>query len=147
MVEWILTPTKTFLTFTFPLLLFFKEYVRGAVIPPHITVIQGENAQLTCRASGVPKPTITWQRKDGSPMPLQHSVVMGVLLVKNIRKKEEGTFVCNATNTLGSKSFEAVVTVNGKGYEELLFLYVVCDYVLKNRSNLKRNQKSFFSLL
>jgi len=87
--------------------------VRYTAFPSNTTVVQGENVQLSCRASGVPTPTTTWYRKDGGPMPFQYNVDKGDLHILNISKEEEGTFVCLATNVLGSKTTEATVTVNG----------------------------------
>jgi len=46
-------------------------------------------------------------------MPSQYNVDKGDLHILNISKEEEGTFVCLATNALGSKTTEATVTVNG----------------------------------
>jgi len=90
-----------------------KVHVQLTTIPSNITVVQGDDALLSCRASGVPSPQITWYRKDNGPMPSQHTVAMGDLRIENITKEEEGTLVCLAENVLGSKKAEAAITVNG----------------------------------
>ena len=33
-----------------------------------VSVIEGENATLICRATGKPLPRITWRREDGKPI-------------------------------------------------------------------------------
>ncbi|KAK3745618.1 hypothetical protein QZH41_013723 [Actinostola sp. cb2023] len=99
-------------TFSYKTHILIQVYVQFTTLPSNITVVQGENVQLSCRASGVPAPTITWYRNDGCPMPLQYNVDKGDLHILNISKEEEWTFVCLATNVLGSKTTEATVTVN-----------------------------------
>ncbi|XP_048590073.1 hemicentin-1 isoform X2 [Nematostella vectensis] len=85
-----------------------------AILIPHKnqTVLEGNNVTLSCNASGIPAPVITWYRKNGSYMPVNHRVVNGVLIVFNITKAHEGTYVCKAKNVLGAKTTEATLLVN-----------------------------------
>ena len=83
----------------------------------NLTVVQGNDVRLPCRASGVPAPVITWYRKDRGSMPRRHRVNNGRLHIPDISKAEGGTFVCLATNVLGSKTTEATITVNGNSVD------------------------------
>lgn len=35
---------------------------------PDLTLMEGENATLTCHATGNPEPKITWKRENGQPL-------------------------------------------------------------------------------
>ena len=85
-----------------------------SVSPSDTTVVQGENVALSCQATGVPQPLITWQKKDGGQLPGKRSLVSGVLRMYGVRKKDEGVYVCTASNILGFKQAEALLTVNGE---------------------------------
>lgn len=41
--------------------------IAGAEIPSEVSVLQGENVELTCNANGIPTPLIQWL-KDGKPL-------------------------------------------------------------------------------
>lgn len=84
------------------------------VSPRNTTVVQDENIRLSCRASGVPSPLITWQRKDRRPMPRRYRVANGDLVINDIQKQEEGVYQCIASNVLGAMTTQAQIIVNGK---------------------------------
>jgi hypothetical protein len=58
-------------------------------------------------------------------MPYKYTIVGGYLHIYKIIKEEEGTFVCLATNVLGSKTTQATITVNGKGFDNLRFQSII----------------------
>ncbi|XP_048590016.1 hemicentin-1 isoform X1 [Nematostella vectensis] len=82
------------------------------VRPENQTELEGNEVSLNCNASGIPAPSITWYRQDGGYMPVNHRVVNGDLIISNITKSLEGTYVCEAKNVLGARTKEATVLVN-----------------------------------
>nr|CAL91935.1 putative VEGF receptor precursor [Paracentrotus lividus] len=74
-------------------------------------VAKGGTANLTCHDGGNPKPTIVWYHQpedQGSDMrrltPDMFNNTEGVLVLHDVQKDQEGTYLCNATNRLGSST-------------------------------------------
>lgn len=84
------------------------------------TVHEGDNLQLTCKASGKPEPNITWTKEKtgnkGNTGVLQEGKV---LTIKKISRTDSGTFNCTAYNGFGEADSQTV-QVN-----------VICEYALK----------------
>ena len=91
----------------------FSVKVRLTSSPRNTTVVQNNNVELSCQATGSPKPSITWHKKGGGQMPASYSVVNGNLQIIGVKKSEEGFYVCTASNVLGFQQAEAKMTVNG----------------------------------
>ncbi|XP_061419038.1 contactin-2-like isoform X3 [Lethenteron reissneri] len=89
---------------------------RIEVKPPAETVVlKGDNLRLECFALGNPVPSISWQRKDGRlPDRTRLSVSAAVLEVADVTREDEGVYVCNATNALGSVLSEGRITVQAR---------------------------------
>ncbi|KAM7446457.1 hypothetical protein ABFA07_005120 [Porites harrisoni] len=76
-----------------------------------ITVEEGQNVSLQCKATGLPAPRVTW-RKAFSKLPVKRSsIVNGNLSIHSITKADSGTYACSAKNVLGDDSAVAVVMV------------------------------------
>lgn len=88
-------------------------------------VIQpGQAVELTCKASGTPRPVIKWIL-DGSPITddglkwtIQTSendqeVVKSLLRIRNVQRDDGGEFVCVAQNVVGTKSHRSQYRVYG----------------------------------
>ncbi|GJQ69004.1 hypothetical protein Trydic_g6177 [Trypoxylus dichotomus] len=67
------------------------------VVPPDIvyddtsgdlSIAEGENATLWCKATGHPPPRIAWKREDGQPIILRKNV-------RDIVKGESGSILCS----------------------------------------------------
>ena len=85
--------------------------------PPQDKIVR-ENAalQLTCEASGQPRPIITWS-KDG----VQQSSAGNRFEISSIKKSQEGTYTCTADNQVkDAKTASARVTVECKSAREEL---------------------------
>ncbi|XP_041456095.1 vascular endothelial growth factor receptor 2-like [Lytechinus variegatus] len=74
-------------------------------------VVMGGTTNLTCHDGGNPKPTIVWyhqpedQTSDMRLLPSQmYNNTEGVLVLHDVQKDKEGSYICNATNRLGSSS-------------------------------------------
>ena len=79
--------------------------------PSSITVEEGQNVSLQCKATGLPAPRVTW-RKAFSKLPVKRSsIVNGNLSIRSITKADSGTYACSAKNFLGDDSAVALVMV------------------------------------
>ena len=102
------------------------------------TVLEGDNLQLTCKASGLPQPIITWTREKPGNQGNTGVVQEGeVLTITNINRNDSGTFTCTADNGFG-KPEKRTVHVN-----------VTCEYALKKCMNNVKQRCTFllFSVL
>ena len=79
--------------------------------PSSIVAEVGENVRLQCKATGLPKPTITWRRAFGSLPRGKTAVDHGKLTIRNIAKADSGDYACSAKNFLGQDFAVAQVTV------------------------------------
>ena len=101
--------------------IFSLLYTVAALItqkPSSIVVEVGENVGLQCKATGLPKPTITWRRAFGSLARGKTAVDDGKLTIRNIAKADSGDYACSAKNFLGQDFAVAQVTV----FERLAFI-------------------------
>ncbi|KAL9825380.1 LOW QUALITY PROTEIN: basement membrane-specific heparan sulfate proteoglycan core protein [Geothlypis trichas] len=77
--------------------------------PSTVTVVAGDTATLHCMARGDPAPRIEWS-KLRAPLPWQHRVVNGSLVIPRAAQQDSGQYICNASSPLGST--EAFVTLD-----------------------------------
>nr|XP_041567710.1 intercellular adhesion molecule 5 [Taeniopygia guttata] len=70
--------------------------------PPTRTWLRGSLAALSCRATGNPEPTVTCGRRGGPA---------GSTEPRPVTRARAGTYVCNATNALGTRSRRVTVRV------------------------------------
>ena len=66
---------------------------------------------LLCKASGLPVPTITWQKPLGHLPRGKTTVIDGNMTILRVTKEDRGTYVCSVKNLLGKDSALAQVTV------------------------------------
>ncbi|XP_063033259.1 basement membrane-specific heparan sulfate proteoglycan core protein isoform X3 [Melospiza melodia melodia] len=78
-------------------------------VPSAVVVVAGDTAMLVCVARGDPAPRIEWS-KLRAPLPWQHRVVNGSLVIPRAAQQDSGQYICNASNPLGST--EAFVTLD-----------------------------------
>uniref|UniRef100_A0A8C1UB20 ADAMTS-like 3 n=1 Tax=Cyprinus carpio TaxID=7962 RepID=A0A8C1UB20_CYPCA len=78
-----------------------------------ISVRLGANLTLECPVKGVPRPTLSWHRKEGplgasaSPLP------DGSLLLRNLTPPDYGTYSCVAANSIGKSVASSLLRVAG----------------------------------
>ncbi|KFP01647.1 Hemicentin-1, partial [Calypte anna] len=76
----------------------------GSIHPSEVTVTQGHEISLECRAQGIPEPTITWM-KDGHPLVSGSDIAIlhggHFLQLKNAHVSDTGRYVCIAANVAG----------------------------------------------
>ncbi|XP_052430180.1 vascular endothelial growth factor receptor kdr-like [Carassius gibelio] len=70
---------------------------------------------LACFAEGVPEPDIKWY-KDKTPVTEGPGITLkdGVLIIERVKKDDEGTYECHASNDRGEAKTSAVITVVGE---------------------------------
>ena len=69
---------------------------------------------LQCKAIGMPKPVVTWE-KAFSNLPIGRTAVIdGSLKISNIAKADSGAYACSAKNLLGKDSAVALVVVTDR---------------------------------
>ncbi|XP_039591708.1 hemicentin-1 isoform X2 [Polypterus senegalus] len=68
-----------------------------------VALNKGQRLLLTCAASGIPTPTITWAFNNNI-IPAQYESANGhsELLIERVNKEDSGTYTCIAENSVGS---------------------------------------------
>ena len=87
------------------------------VSPRNKSVPEGYPANFTCKATGVPKPTLSWKFNDGDlPSGVnQASLFEGSFLeLSNTTKQMEGVYKCTAENKANTTTSSAYLHVFGK---------------------------------
>ncbi|XP_055546342.1 hemicentin-1-like [Wyeomyia smithii] len=78
------------------------QFLLGPPEDTAIAVSRGKNVSLECTATGFPKPNISWTFED-HPINQQNVEFTNTgLLVMNATKLSQGTYVCNAENSVGN---------------------------------------------
>uniref|UniRef100_A0A8D8SYU1 Roundabout homolog 2 n=1 Tax=Cacopsylla melanoneura TaxID=428564 RepID=A0A8D8SYU1_9HEMI len=81
--------------------------------PSDATVLSGSVVEFVCRVGGDPAPTILWRRDDGK-MPIGRARILDdkSLRIENVGPQDEGLYICDAENLVGSISSRASLTVH-----------------------------------
>ena len=93
-----------------------------------MNVYAGSSVNLTCKATAIPRPVITWY-KDGQPVTRDNITgVNGIMLLplKNVQPHDQGEYWCEAENAEGwSRTSSA--RLKGKIFcYQLLCTYPTC---------------------
>ena len=83
--------------------------------PVGMTVNESQTAMLKCTADGNPKPKVTWSKLN-STLPFGRHVVesRGQLIVRDIKRGDEGVYSCRAESFLGQVNASAKLSVHCK---------------------------------
>ncbi|XP_047493701.1 protein sidekick-like isoform X3 [Penaeus chinensis] len=84
------------------------------VEPQNMTVLDGQDATMTCRAGGAPTPNITWFFNDNDELfENGHYEILasGDLLIVGVRTSDEGKYTCMRANEAGSVSGDAWLSI------------------------------------
>ena len=86
--------------------------LRFKVRPPQeVTPVIGYTVHLPCLAESDLSPTTYWRKEGKSSLSLHSNVLLnGTLVVQNIKKSHQGSYICRASNALGR--IEAKVKIN-----------------------------------
>jgi Immunoglobulin I-set domain. len=80
-----------------------------------VTVLEGQTVQFHCQVGGDPEPNILWRRDDGK-MPIGRAQILDdkSLRIENVEPTDEGLYICDAENLVGSVTAKASLTVHSK---------------------------------
>ncbi|XP_063932377.1 cell adhesion molecule Dscam1 isoform X8 [Zophobas morio] len=107
-------------TFSYTAELLVNVPPRWILEPTDKAFAQGSDAAVECKADGFPKPVVTWKRatgvspgdyKDFKPNNPDIKVEDGTLTINNIQKTNEGYYLCEAVNGIGS-GLSAVIQIS-----------------------------------
>nr|XP_032653549.1 hemicentin-2 isoform X2 [Chelonoidis abingdonii] len=79
--------------------------------PAALSVMEGQSISLSCECSGIPFPTLTWE-KDGMPLalelghPKRISAGGRLLYIGKVQTADEGSYACECSNVAGSSRRE-----------------------------------------
>ncbi|CAL1675768.1 unnamed protein product [Lasius platythorax] len=81
-----------------------------------IDIIEGENANIECKATGKPPPTFTWiksltQQNLSIADRFGVDSVTGILTITNVNREDAGEYQCTATNAAGTTTANIQVNV------------------------------------
>ncbi|XP_028517405.1 fibrinogen-like protein A, partial [Exaiptasia diaphana] len=75
------------------------ELPRFSIKPPtSLVTLPGKTVRLNCKATGEPKPVITWRRENGVLPIGRHEVRDGSLILKDFTTTDFGAYICTATS-------------------------------------------------
>lgn len=83
------------------------------VIPLNQTILTDQTAEFICRAGGDPVPEILWHRND-SKLPIGRGHILNdkSLHIERVSIQDQGTYICEAANSVGTISASATLTVH-----------------------------------
>ncbi|CAB0041624.1 unnamed protein product [Trichogramma brassicae] len=84
------------------------------VIPKNVTVLDGKDAILPCRAIAAPAPNVTWFYNDKTPLEIAGRVQVlesGDLVIGNTKRSDAGKYTCVRANEAGSTNASAHISV------------------------------------
>jgi len=86
-------------------------------------VLEGGSVTFQCAVGGDPPPNVIWKRDDGK-MPVGRFEILHdkSLHIENVILQDEGVYICDAENDVGTVSARASLSVHGK-------LYIKVGYV------------------
>ena len=98
--------------------------------PSNQTIPDGKPANISCKASGFPKPTIRWTFSEDRDLPqgavVEYNESGSFLKLKNVSKLMAGTYKCTAKNKANSTTATATLRVLGMPwfYTDYIDLYI-----------------------
>ena len=108
-------PLKTVIT-----AIHFVSVGPSLVSPPeNATKTVGETVRFSCSFDGIPQPEIKWFYSSGASkiqvtQTKQHVISNGRLEIRQILKKDEGKYICQAVNIAGQVETAAYLTIKGE---------------------------------
>ena len=72
----------------------------------------GNNVSLQCKVSSIHPVTVTWSRTDGVPLSENYLINNTVLLIPNVKTKDEATYVCLGENAFGASKATVELTIS-----------------------------------
>ncbi|KAK4877040.1 hypothetical protein RN001_009546 [Aquatica leii] len=81
--------------------------------PQDVVTLVGQRVVFQCAVDGEPIPNVLWRREDGK-MPIGRARILDdkSLLIDSVQTSDEGLYICDAENLVGSVTARASLTVN-----------------------------------
>lgn len=81
--------------------------------PRDVTALVDSSVELECAAGGDPAPKVLWRRSDGK-MPISRARLTEgkSLRIERLAVEDEGVYICDATNLVGTVTAKATLTVH-----------------------------------
>ncbi|KAK2909517.1 hypothetical protein QQF64_000355 [Cirrhinus molitorella] len=95
------------------------SFPQASVTETDLTAVEGQSVTMHCHATGSPTPEISWS-KLRAPLPWQHRVSGGSLILNNVGRQDSGQYICNATNALGYSEAYVQLEVDSPPYATTL---------------------------
>ena len=87
-----------------------------ATSPRDVTAAADTDVTLECVPLADPKPIIRWERISGALPPGRHYIQNGNLVIQRVQLSDSDNYRCRLSNTAGSTSAEALLTVLGTNH-------------------------------
>ncbi|XP_022900690.1 roundabout homolog 2-like [Onthophagus taurus] len=83
--------------------------------PEDVVALSGQRVVFQCTVDGDPTPTVLWSREDGK-MPIGRARIRDdkSLLIENVQPADEGVYICEAKNLVGTIKEQASLVVNSQ---------------------------------
>jgi len=69
---------------------------------------EGSQVRLECRAEGIPPPIVRWRSPDGASYGSTRIARGPIMEIDNVRKEDSGTYICTASNNVGTISADQI---------------------------------------
>ena len=118
------------------------ESPQAFVSPSNQTVPEGKPANISCKATGFPKPTLRWTFSEDGDLPqgavVEHNEGRSFLKLKNASKLMAGTYKCTAKNKANSTTATASLRVLGMPWfytdlYDLIYTFIFFSFVWNNQ--------------
>ena len=97
-----------------------------SVSPQNQTVVEGEATNISCKASGVPQPKLSWKFENGelpTDAVIRNTSNQSLIQLAKTAKSMEGWYQCIAKNEAGEESSNSTLHVLGLLF---FFCYEIC---------------------
>ena len=114
------------------------ESPQAFVSPSNQTVPEGKPANISCKATGFPKPTLRWTFSEDGDLPqgavVEHNEGRSFLKLKNASKLMAGTYKCTAKNKANSTTATASLRVLGMPWfytdlYDLIYIFIFFSFL------------------
>lgn len=83
--------------------------------PQDAVALTGERVVFECVIDGEPTPNVFWRREDGKmPIPRARILDDKSLLIDKVQTADEGLYICDGENVVGTITAKASLVVNCK---------------------------------